>query len=159
MRVAVSSLALHLLSTTVYGVCGFQGDSFVFKYEFEHVFHVSSLAGPRLSCRNPPILAPIGRSEISFLVKQESGSGEAKPRTSNCLSPSLGFYILETLICSHRTSNLTRANDFFSSAINSGSGLELALDENLSVVVVQRRKVRRGLRGGEVRVGEDERVD
>nr|GMC71438.1 glutamic acid-rich protein [Ipomoea batatas] len=61
------------------------------------------------------------------------------------LSPPLGFYILDTLICSHRTSGLTRANDFFSSAMDVGSGLELALPENLSVVVVRRRKVRRRL--------------
>nr|GMC67151.1 hypothetical protein Iba_chr02eCG12330 [Ipomoea batatas] len=36
------SLALHLLSTMVYEVCGFQGDSFVCKYEFEHNLHVST---------------------------------------------------------------------------------------------------------------------
>nr|GMD82505.1 hypothetical protein Iba_chr13fCG8750 [Ipomoea batatas] len=44
LRVAAEaySLALHLRSTTVYELCGFQGYSFVCKYEFEHNLHVST---------------------------------------------------------------------------------------------------------------------
>jgi len=43
--------------------------------------------------------------------------------------------------------------------MDGGSGLELALAENLSLVVVRRRKVRRRLRGADARVGEDDGVD